>query len=161
MCPGGLCNIMGNSGYDYAYGDMGPVTVFCAGANAACLAGQTSPVNPPSYSYYGIGIGINLAMGSPVPPVQLTGSGLTVKLSNVPPAGARVVLTVAGVDYCAAITTNPITIPWANFNTKCYDTPPDGMALPFAPATPHIEVQAVSNASVNMINFCIEQITWQ
>jgi hypothetical protein len=159
MCPGGLCTIMGNSGYNFAYGDMGPVTVYCAGANAACLAGQTSPTNPPSYTYYGIGIGINLATGSPVPPVQLTGAGLTVKLSALPAPGARVVVTVAGVDYCAAISTNPITIPWANFNTKCWDG--TGTALPFAPATPHIEVQVVSNASVNMIDFCIEQISWQ
>jgi hypothetical protein len=148
-------------GYDYAYGDMGPVTVYCAGANEACLAGQTSVVNPPSYSYYGIGIGINLSKTTPVQPVQLTGSGLTVKLSNVPAGGARVIVTVSGVDYCAAITTNPIVIPWGNFNTKCYDSPPDGLALPFAPATPHIEVQAVSNGSVNAIDFCIEQLSWQ
>jgi hypothetical protein len=139
---------------------MGSSTVYCAATNAACLAGQTTPANPPSYSYYGIGLGINLAKGTPVPPQQLTGSGLTVKLSSLPPSGARVVMTVAGVDYCAPIATNPITIPWATFNTMCWN-PSMGTALPFAPATPHIEVQVVSDASVHMVDFCVEQLTWQ
>jgi hypothetical protein len=155
---------MGDSGYMYAYGDMGPGTTYCAGANEACLAGTTSPVNPPSYSYYGIGLGINLgpAVGSNPPnPVQLMGFGITVKLSNVPAGGARVVLTVAGADYCAPITTNPITIPWRNFNTLCYNTPPNGTALATAPATPHIEVQVVSTAAQEPVDFCIEQLSWQ
>jgi hypothetical protein len=164
MCPGGMCTVMGNSGYEYAYGDMGPGTTYCAGSNEACLKGTTSPVNPPAYTYYGIALGINLgpAMGmNPPAPVQLMGSGMTVKLSNIPPGGARVVLTVAGADYCAPITTNPITIPWGSFNTKCYDSPPDGLALATAPATPHIEVQAVSDMVQEPIDFCVEEISWQ
>jgi hypothetical protein len=155
---------MGDSGYTFGYGDDGPETVYCVATNEACLAGTTSPVNPPSYSYYGIGLGINLGPGvgqNPPAPVQLTGAGLTVKLSNVPAGGARVIVTVAGADYCAVMTTNPITIPWSGFNTKCYDSPVNGTALAAAPATPHIEVQAVAGAAVEPVNFCIEQITWQ
>jgi hypothetical protein len=155
---------MGDSGYLYAYGDMGPATVYCAGTSEACLAGTTSVVNPPSYSNYGIALGINLgpAVGQGPPnPVQLTGMGLTVKLSNIPPGGARVILTVAGQDYCAVISSNPITIPWSGFNTKCYDQPPDGTALTIPPATPHIEVQADSSTVEESVDFCVEQLSWQ
>jgi hypothetical protein len=152
---------MGQSGYEYAYGDMGPVTTYCAGANEACLRGTTSAVNPPLYSDYGIGIGINLTPAGPPSVVQLTGSGLTVQLSNLPAQGVRAVVTVAGADFCAPISTNPITIPWASFNTKCYDSPPDGLALAAAPATPHIEIQAVANANENAVDFCIERLSWQ
>jgi hypothetical protein len=159
-----MCTIMGNSGYLFAYGDKGPMTVFCPGTTEACLAGTTTPVNPPTYSYYGIGIGINLgpAVGmNPPNPVQLSGTGMTVTLSNIPPGGARVLVTVGGADYCAPITTKSMTIPWASFNTKCYDSPPDGMALTGAPSTPHVEVQAVSGNAQQTIDFCIEQISWQ
>jgi hypothetical protein len=151
---------MGNSGYEYAYGDTGPDTTHCAATNDACLRGTTSVVNPPTYSDYGIGIGINLTQ-TPPSVVQLTGSGLTVQLSNLPPSGIRVVVTVAGVDYCAPLTSNPTTIPWGSFNTKCYDSPPDGTALAAAPATPHIEIQAVSTSNENTIDFCIEKLSWQ
>jgi hypothetical protein len=160
----GKCTVMGNSGYEYGYGDMGPMTTYCIGANEACLAGTMSPVNPPSYSNYGIAIGINLgpAMAPMEPtPVQLSGTGLTVKLSNFPPNGARALVKVAGVDYCATLTAASSTVMWTSFNTKCYDSPPDGMALTAAPATPHIAVQAVSGTAVANVDFCIEQLSWQ
>jgi hypothetical protein len=152
---------MGNTGYEYAYGDMGPMTTFCVSSTDACVAGTLTPVNPPTYSYYGIGIGINLGSGTTPPPVQLTGSGITVKLSSLPAGGARLLVTVAGTDYCSVLTTNPATVSWAEFNTKCYDSPPDGVALTGAPSTPHIEVQAVAGATEQSVDFCIEQLTWQ
>jgi hypothetical protein len=160
MCPSGLC-ALGKGGYEYAYGDMGPATIYCVGRDQACLKGQTSPVNPPLNTFFGIGIAINLGKTTPLTPLQLTGSGLTVKLSNVPAGGARVFVTASGVDYCAAISTNPINIPWVNFNTKCYDTPPDGVPLSAAPATTRIAVQAVSDANMNKIDFCVETLSWQ
>jgi hypothetical protein len=165
MCTGGKCTIMGDSGYEFGYGDMGPMTKWCIGANAACLAGTMTPVNPPTYSYYGIGIGINLGPtpeGGTMPaPVQLSGTNLTVKLSNLPTGGARALVNVGGTDYCAVLSGASSTIPWTMFNSKCYDSPPDGMALTAAPATPHIAVQAVSGAAVSNVDFCIETISWQ
>jgi hypothetical protein len=160
-CPAGKCAI-GNGGYEFVYGDMGPMTTYCAAKDTACAAGTLTPANPPSYSYYGAGFGINLGpavgMGDPAP-VQLTGTGITIKLSNMPSGGARLAVTVAGVSYCAPITTNPATITWAQFNTKCYDSPPDGVALTGAPATPHVEVNLPSGASALSFDFCVEQLT--
>lgn len=155
---------MGDTGYVYAYGDTGPTTTYCAGATEACIDGTTTPTNPPTYSYYGIGLGINLgpSMGATMPaPVQLGGTAVTVNLSTMPANGARVLVNVGGSDYCAVMSTNPATIDWSAFNTKCYDSPPDGTALTSAPATPHIAVQAVSGTAEETVAFCIDALSWQ
>jgi hypothetical protein len=170
MCPGGQCTIAGHTGAVYAFGDTGPFTTFCASTSAACLAGTTTPDNPPLYTYYGIGLGINLGpavaanpQGNPNP-VQLGGTGIAIKLSSLPATGARLIVTVgqtataAGTDYCAPVTTFTATIPWASFNTKCYDTPPDGLALVGAPATPHIELLVPSGTIEQSSNVCIDAL---
>jgi hypothetical protein len=153
-----LCSI-GNGGYDFTYSDTGPNTAICIAKNSVCVVGTLSAQ---SSSDYGAGVGINLGpaldAGSPAP-VQLTGTGITVKLSNIPAGGARLQVTVGGTAYCAAITTNPATIPWASFNTKCYDSPPDGTALTGAPATTNVEISLPSGSTEQSFNFCVEQIT--
>jgi hypothetical protein len=94
--------------------------------------------------------------------VQLTGTGVTVKLNNIPTGGARVQITVPGttMPYCAALTatTNGTEIPWASFNTKCYDTPADGTALTAAPMATNVQVQVVAVAAAGTFDFCIEQV---
>jgi hypothetical protein len=156
--------IMGNAGNEFSYGDMGPMTTFCTAANAACLGGTMSPVNPPTYSYFGIGIGINLRMtvGADTPaPVQLSGTSVTIRLNKLPTSRAELIVTSGGMDYCALIPTATATIPWTSFNTKCYDSPPDGIALTGAPATPHIQVQVDSDAMEETVDFCIDTLSWQ
>ena len=164
---------MGLMGYEYAFGDSGPMTTECASMSQACVKGTLTPANPPSYSYYGAALGISLGPAVPAnpggdpTPVQLTGAGVTIKLSNLPTQGARLVLTagetatVKGTDYCANITTNPATIPWSGFNTKCYDSPPDGVALTAAPTTPHLQISVPSGAAAGSFDFCVETLTWQ
>ena len=146
----------------FSYGDTGPMTTACLAPTTACMAGTLTPANPPTYSYYGAGIGINLgpAVGTAMPtPVQLGGTGISITLSNLPAGGARLQVNVGGTAYCAAITTATATIPWASFNTKCYDTPPDGTALTGAPATPNVQVALPSGAAELTYDFCITSLT--
>jgi hypothetical protein len=160
-CPAGLCAI-GNGGYDFTFSDTGPMTTICVAANSACAKGTLTPANPPSYSYYGAGLGINLgpaADGGMPAPVQLTGTGISVTLSNLPAGGARLQITVGGVSYCAPLTTASATVPWASFNTKCYDSPPDGVALTAAPASTNVEISLPSGTAEQSFDFCIESIT--
>ena len=158
-CPNGLCSI-GNGGYDFTYADPGPNTSICIAKNTVCVVGTLSVQ---SAADYGAGLGINLGPavdgGTQPAPVQLTGTGITVKLSNIPAGGARLQVTVAGTSYCAAITTNPATIPWASFNTKCYDAVPDGVALSAAPATPNVDVVLPAGTTQQSFDFCVEQLT--
>ena len=150
------------SGYDFGYKDIGPMTTFCLATNAACMKGTLTAVNPPSYSYYGAGLGINLGPivgGTTMPaPVQLGGTGISIALSSFPASGLRVQVTVGGVAYCASLATASATIPWAGFNTKCYDSPPDGVALTGAPAATDIEVQVPAGSTEESYDFCITSL---
>ena len=163
-CPGGLCSVGSPavSGYDFGYKDIGPMTTFCLATNAACMKGTLTAVNPPSYSYYGAGLGINLGPivgGTTMPaPVQLGGTGISIALSSFPASGLRVQVTVGGVAYCASLATASATIPWAGFNTKCYDSPPDGVALTGAPAATDIEVQVPAGSTEESYDFCITSL---
>jgi hypothetical protein len=131
-----------------------------------------TPADPPLYMYYGIGLGINLGpdvatnpMSNPNP-VQLSSTGITIGLSSLPAAGARLGVTVGqttttlGTGYCAVIPTATAFIPWTSFNTKCYDVPPDGVSLLGPPATPHIELQIPSGAIEQSVDVCIEQLAF-
>ncbi len=48
---------------------------------------------------------------------------------------------------------------WAEFNTKCYDSPPDGVALTAAPAASNVQVQVPSAGAEATYNFCINSVT--
>jgi len=163
MCPGKQCTLgTPPGGYLYSYHDTGPSTTIGLSPDEACAAGTTTAVNPPSYSYYGAAIGINLgpSVGTADPtPFQLTGTGISIQLSNLPSSGARVLLNSGGTDYCAVLKTASQTFTWADFSPDCYDTPPTMAALAAAPATPHIAVQVVSGTAASSFNFCIEKLT--
>ncbi len=98
-CPSGDCTLAtGITGYEFAFGDPGPMTTHCLAPNNACIAGTLTASNPPSYTYYGAGIGINLgpAVGTSGPaPVQLGGTGIGITLSSLP-TGARLQIERGG-----------------------------------------------------------------
>ena len=167
---------IGMGGYTFAFSDgvaMGSTA--CISTLAFCGMGTIGAANPPAYTIYGGGIGVNLnqlmATGAAMQPINAyaaTGAGINYALSAVPPAGTRLIIDnspayvqgppVSGVvDYCAPITLQTATIPWATFNTKCWDG--TGTALAAAPATAHhIQVEVTSGAAAGAFNFCVTSL---
>jgi hypothetical protein len=69
-------------------------------------------------------------------------------------------LLTSAASYCAPIASIPATLTWAEFNTKCYDTPPDGASVTGAPAVSGVEVLVLpSNTAGESFDFCVEQLT--
>jgi hypothetical protein len=166
-----LTNAAGNpgtGGYAFAYDDtLGSIVCLdgcpnvdstllpCSGSGTLlCGHGtlaENSATSTPPYSIYGGGIGfaLNQPMGtsaaSPVQaPFAATGSGISYTVSSLPTNGLRLAIDHGGatIQYCATLLTASGTVPWASFNTMCYDTPPDGVALTAAPSDAHqIEFQ--------------------
>jgi hypothetical protein len=88
-----------------------------------------------------VGLGFNVnqvggaTTGSPVTP---TGSGIMVSFSESAGSLAfRVQLRdeSTGTGYCYNATGTSAMIPYGSFNTKCYDTPADGVAYAKTPFT--------------------------
>jgi hypothetical protein len=88
-----------------------------------------------------VGLGFNVnqvggaTTGSPLTP---TGTGIKVTFSES--AGTlpfRVQLRdeATGTGYCYTATGTSAMIPYGSFNTKCYDSPPDGVAYAKTPFT--------------------------
>lgn len=160
MCPADLCAI-GLGGCMFLFSDMGPMTTIGLAPNEACTAGTLTPLDSAS-KYYGAGVGFNLGpavTGGTPAPVQLAGSGITVKLSKLPAGGARLQVVVQGVTYCAPILTNPATISWSEFNSLCYHVPPDGTYLAGPPDTPFVTLNILSDLQPVSFDFCVEQLT--
>jgi hypothetical protein len=155
---------------------MAAQTQICQASGTLCFAGTLTPANPPSYSDYGAGIGVNLSVspdgGATNPAVQLSGTGVTVKVNTIPAGGLRVQVVVPSADggasttYCANLTstTNGTSIPWTMFNTTCWTT--GGVALTGAPETNAIQVAIPSTTAPDgsagePFSFCVESITLQ
>ncbi len=173
---GGYFAITGSTatpgGYSYAFSDgitPGGSTA-CVSTTELCGSGNTGAQNPPTYTIYGGGFGFNvdqaLATSATSPPVgqaAVTGSGITYAVSGVPTQGLRVIIdngpgATAGSrnDFCATATAASGTIPWASFNTKCYDNPVDGTALTAAPTmATHVQFQAPAGAAAGAFDFCV------
>ena len=67
-----------------------------------------------------------------------------------------------GSNYCSPMTSST-AIPLTNFNTKCYDTPPDGISLTDAdvPNIDKIGVQVSSGATtITVTNLCLTEIAF-
>ena len=83
-------------------------------------------------TFAGIGININQPMngGTATPTLTPTGSGLTVGFTATTGSLAlRAQISDGTTNWCYSITgASPVTIPYNSFNTKCYDSPPDGTA---------------------------------
>ncbi len=163
-CPGGKCTVGAYSGYDFGFSD-GLGSTYCVDANSLCAAGTTLAQNPPAYTIWGAGFGFSLSPLTTLTnttPVQLTGSGVSVTLSSLPTGGAtaRVQVTVGITQYCALMTSASQTIPWASFNTECWQ-PASGTALTGAPNATNIQIEASAGATAGAYDFCVTALSFQ
>jgi hypothetical protein len=173
----------GTGGYAFSYADSSSTVCLdgcpaspavCSGTGTALCGHGSLPANPAPYPVYG-GIGINLnqalatsAASPPNVPMAVTGTGITYALSSLPTNGVRLAIddgaTSAGpgTAYCAVLTAASGTVPWASFNTKCYDVPPDGTALTGPPQTAsQIEFQMVPIPAAAVVDdFCVTAVSF-
>jgi hypothetical protein len=156
-------------GYTYAFSDaMGMpagTSTACVSAGAFCGVGTTGVQ---SAATWGAGIGLNLnqamatsATSPPISAFQATGSGIAYALSGIS-AGVRVIIDNSPnyptvVDYCAPISGASGTIPWAMFNTKCWDN--SGTSLTAAPTMAHhVQFQVFATSAAGSFNFCVTSL---
>ena len=174
VCATNYCSSVGMGGYAFSYSDSDPPSgtgtskATLAADGSLCITGNTMalPPNttPAEYSAdWGCGIGVNLnqAMGMNTPEMSytMTGSGVTVNVSNLPScAQARVVLDQGGMNPVCAALTPGVAIPWSAFNTTCWTT--GGTALSGPPSSQSIKVQFVTSPTeCDFSNFCLTQIS--
>jgi hypothetical protein len=162
----------GTGGYAFAFSDssgmaapLGTATA-SVGMTAFCGCGTDDAQNPPSYSFYGGGVGVNLSQamttGSTMEAIAQSGTGVTYAVTSLPTNGLRVqVIDSGGTSYCFDATAKSGMIPWAMFNTKCYDTTPDGDALPTADMLTQLEFLVPSNTTANAAwDFCVTALSF-
>lgn len=149
-------------GYAYAYADKAGSTS-CSSESAFCGQGTTTvQTSTNSSTAWGAGIGVNLdqVMGSMVPSAcAAKGAGITYAVSGtLPPQGMRLIIDSAGMDYCAPLSAISGMVPWASFNTACWE-PTTGAALAAAPATAtHVEFQVNAAATAGTFDFCVTSL---
>jgi hypothetical protein len=154
-------SVIGMGGYAFSYADG--VSTACIDTTAMCTTGQTGVQ---SMTVYGAGIGFNLnqAMATtstspPINPFTATGVGISYSISSLPSQGARLAIGDGTTDYCAALPGKSGTIPWATFNTKCWDN--TGTALSGPPTNPvHIEFQVPATAAATPFSFCVDSVAF-
>jgi hypothetical protein len=164
---------MGGYAFSYADGD-GPNATPTGMSHATlapsepCISGSVMALPPTPTpadlaNDWGCGIGFNLnqaeGAGTTAMPYAFSGTGVTVTTTGVPPCTvARVVVDLAGTDYCAAFTEGT-AIPWTTFNTACWDN--SGTALTGPPTSQSIKVQFLTSAAgaCPYTNFCVTGIT--
>jgi hypothetical protein len=163
-------------GYAYTYAN-GTATIAPACTSTGCTPELdaakicASGEVPPSATYAntaGIGFSIFQSRTGDPTPLKLTGTNLVVNITNNATSSTlRVQLTqdtTGTLDaFCYDISgkTGAITIPLSSFNTKCYDSPPDGTALTAAKGVYAIEINAPCAAATttNTYDFCVNSVT--
>jgi hypothetical protein len=163
LMPGGyLPQGVGNGGYAYS-DDDGLGSTSCVLSNFLCGAGMTASSTAPG-SPWGSQIGFNLnqpmGLGPHPNPYTLPGTGITYALSNVPSQGMLLNIDAPdGTAYCAKITLGSGTIPWPAFNTKCYDSPADGVPLPQPPIAEGISFTVTTGSAPAPFDFCVTALS--
>jgi hypothetical protein len=117
-------------------------------------------------TYWGAGIGVNLNQAmmadAPVNAAQLTGSGVTVGISNPPATEIRVVVDDGGAEYCAVLTGASTTVAWTDFNATCWDkTLPGAKALAGPPLSKAIKIQVITGDTDRPFDYCISSIDFK
>ena len=159
------------SGYGYTYVDAYGSTVSpstppafsaCGSPCSLTMTGNILAVTGTNYSFEGLGFGLGqIWAGTANAEVAPTGTGLTIAFANTTPASLplRAQITDGTTTWCYTVTgASPVTIPYASFNTKCYDTPPDGTAYAKAPINA-IQLQIAGGTTAGAVNVTITSIT--
>jgi hypothetical protein len=136
--------------------------------SALCVSGSIPALGPtPDYAgNWGLSVGLNTT--------DPAGSGLgqsfasiTITVTGSPTSGLRATVHKKGdpvdTSYCSPMTSGT-AIPFTSFNTKCYDTPPDGTALTAAdvPNVDQVNVQVSSGAAaITVADLCISKIDFK
>lgn len=149
-------------GYAYSYADKAGSSS-CSSESAFCGEGTTTvQTSTNSSTAWGAGIGVNLdqMMGSMVPGAcAANGAGITYAVSGtLPPQGMRLIIDSAGMDYCAPLSAVSGMVPWASFNTACWE-PSTGTALTSAPSmATHVEFQVNATSAAGTFDFCVTSL---
>jgi len=167
-CPDSYCAIGAYGGYGFVYSDKtdGGASSITQKGTSLCASGTAGAVVGTMYStYWGAGIGVNLnqkkAAMSPIEPVQLTGSGVTIGISNPPSTEFRVIVDSAGVEYCAVLKGGSTTVVWSDFNLMCWDKAAAGAKpLAGAPNSKALKVQIITGDADRPFDYCISSIVF-
>jgi hypothetical protein len=146
-------------------------TTVWSSSNALCISGTIpalpgSPVQSDYDNNWGLQVGVNssdpagTAIGSPA----ASYTNITYNLIGAPLTGLRAELHRTGdpdgTTYCAAMQSGK-AITLTSFNTKSYDSPPDGVALTTAdiPNLDKLGVQVSSTAAaITVTNLCLTSV---
>lgn len=113
-------------------------------------------------TYAGIGFNINqdLSGGTAAPTLTPKGTGLTIAFTGTTGSlPLRAQLSDGTTNWCYAITgTSPVMIPYGSFNTKCYDSPPDGVAYAKNPINA-FQLQVAGAATAGTYNIALTGVT--
>jgi len=158
-------------GYGFTYAGpatsgstVAPANFAMCGSACTMLCASGSVGMTADYSGTGlVGFNLNQAQGgTPLPVTPVGATGLTINFTNTGGSPLRVQLlgptgdTVATDRWCSTLTatTGPVTIPWAMFNTQCWE---GGMGTAYA-KQPIKAIQLVvpgSNTAAIAFNMCI------
>ena len=109
-------------------------------------------------TYAGIGFNINQdqAGGTAAPTLVPAGTSLTITFTGTTGTSPlRAQLSDGTTNWCYAITgASPVTIPYTSFNTKCYDTPADGVAYAKNPINA-FQLQVAGAATAGTYNIAL------
>ncbi len=157
------------SGYAYTYADTYGTTFAptdfstCGMPCKLTETGNIVAVSGTMYSFIGLGfnLGDSSSGGTAHPTVTPTGASLTFTFAYTAPTGTafRAQITDGTTTWCDTVTgTSPLTIPYASFNTKCYDSPPDGTAYAKAPINA-IQLQIAGGTAGGATSITITSVT--
>ncbi|MCL2450793.1 MAG: hypothetical protein FWD17_17765 [Polyangiaceae bacterium] len=153
---------LGSGGYAYPFGDYQTASSCASAGSTACVnqstlcgAGTTVPQGA-TYACYGNGFGVDVGTGT------VTATGLSFTLSGTLPAsgGQIQVADSSGTTYCAEIKkTGAQTVAWSDFNTLCYNTPPDGGTFP-GDVVSKVLIQVNSSTANQTWSLCLSDISF-
>ncbi len=160
------------SGYAYTYVDTYGSTVSpssptpgysaCGSPCSLTMTGSILAVTGTNYSFEGLGFGLGqIAGGTGNTEVAPTGTGLTIAFTNTTPASLplRAQITDGTTTWCYTVAgASPVNIPYTSFNTKCYDSPPDGTAYAKVPINA-IQLQIAGGTAAGAVNVTITSVT--
>jgi hypothetical protein len=113
-------------------------------------------------TYAGIGFNINQdsAGGTATPTLTPAGTGLTITFTATTTLPLRAQLSAGSTNYCYSITgTSPVTIPYGSFNTKCYDSPPDGVAYTTTTPISAFQLQVAGASAAGTYTIALTGVT--